>query len=76
MIDRHEPTVLPLIDPALCDGCGVCTRLCPTGALGMEGRLAIVASPAKCSYNGICALSCPHQAIQLPYIVVFADGQE
>jgi Pyruvate/2-oxoacid:ferredoxin oxidoreductase delta subunit len=31
--DRREPSLLPAIDQALCNGCGICIARCPTAAL-------------------------------------------
>ncbi len=30
-----QPCVPPSLDPALCDGCGLCVRACPCGAATM-----------------------------------------
>ena len=61
---------IPLIDPKRCDGCGLCVRVCPTGALAMNGALAIVAWPEICEYTGLCEMICPMKAIQRPFEIV------
>jgi len=64
--------IMPELDPAQCDGCGLCVERCPTGALAMQGALAIIARPDLCSYCATCEDICPAGAIALPYQIVFA----
>jgi NAD-dependent dihydropyrimidine dehydrogenase PreA subunit len=64
-------TLLPLIDTALCDGCGWCVTYCVAGALEMANGKAILAHPALCNYDAACEDACPVDAIALPYQVVF-----
>jgi len=66
-------TLLPLIDTALCDGCGHCLTHCPTGALGMANGKAILTHPERCDYDAACEDVCPTGAIALPYQIVFAN---
>jgi len=64
--------IMPEIDPTKCDGCGLCVRRCPTGALAMQGSLAVIAQPDVCSYCATCEDICPTEAIGLPYQIVLA----
>jgi NAD-dependent dihydropyrimidine dehydrogenase PreA subunit len=67
---------MPEIDPTKCDGCGLCVEHCPTGALAMQGALAVIAQPDLCSYCATCEDICPAEAIGLPYQIVLApQGQ-
>ena len=69
---QHARQPVPLIDPARCDGCGLCVRVCPTGALAVKDGLAVVAAPEACNYTGLCEAACPTQAIQRLFeIVIF-----
>jgi ferredoxin len=65
--------ILPTIDIMLCDGCGQCVSVCPSGALGMAGDRAALARPDLCAYDGACELACPRGAISVPYAIVFGD---
>ena len=56
---------VPLIDPTRCDGCGLCVRVCPTGALAVQDGEAVVATPEACNYTGLCEAICPTGAIHL-----------
>jgi len=64
--------IMPQIDPAICNGCGLCVTDCPTGAVAMQGRLAVIARPDLCSYCADCEDICPTGAISLPYQIVLA----
>jgi NAD-dependent dihydropyrimidine dehydrogenase PreA subunit len=61
---------VPIIDPALCDGCGLCVRACPSHALALEQGKAIVARPDACQYDGYCEMICPVQAIIRPFLII------
>lgn len=61
---------IPLIDPQLCDGCGLCIRACPTKALNLRNGKAVVANPLACEYSGLCEAVCPTQAITRPFEIV------
>lgn len=63
---------VPEILPARCDGCGLCVRVCPTGALVLMAEKATLAHPAACEYHGLCERICPRQAISRPFQIVFS----
>jgi thioredoxin reductase (NADPH) len=64
-----EPVSLhPLIDPAVCVGCGTCVRACPEGdVLGLIGGRAELVAPTRCIGHGECAKACPTAAITLVF---------
>ena len=64
--------IMPQIDSDKCNGCGLCVTDCPTGAVAMHGRLAVIARPDLCSYCADCEDICPTEAISLPYQIVLA----
>lgn len=55
-----------------CTACGICTRICPAGALlrapGPEGsgRYYMALLPHKCTGCGLCSRVCPEQALAAP----------
>mgnify|MGYP006282496857 CR=1 FL=1 len=62
------------VDEEICQGCGICVKVCPTQALGrgpvggskkhvMENIIPTVVDPNTCSYCGLCAYMCPWNAI-------------
>ena len=61
--DRTVDQIRPVIDPDLCNGCGVCAN-CIHGAITMEDKKAetILENCVRC---GVCASICPVDAITL-----------
>ena len=62
-----EPASLhPVIDKALCLGCGACVSACPEGEIiGLiEGKAELI-EPTHCIGHGACKAACPFDAITL-----------
>lgn len=51
-----------LIDPVLCDGCGICVEVCRFDALDGDARPPIV-DPIACDGCAACVYQCPNEAI-------------
>jgi NADH:ubiquinone oxidoreductase subunit F (NADH-binding)/NAD-dependent dihydropyrimidine dehydrogenase PreA subunit len=51
------------IDPEKCNGCGVCTRACPHGAISGSKKQVHVIDPEKCQKCGICKSECKFEAV-------------
>ena len=47
--------------PELCDGCGVCVEVCPSGAISVSSKAEV--NPFMCTECGICVPACPREAI-------------
>ncbi|MGI9422655.1 MAG: NAD(P)-binding domain-containing protein [Hyphomicrobiaceae bacterium] len=64
-----QPSSLhPVIDPAICLGCGACARACPEGdVIGLIGGKAALIEPTQCIGHGACKLACPYDAISLVF---------
>ncbi|MGB9722794.1 MAG: ATP-binding protein [Chloroflexia bacterium] len=69
----NETMILPIILEERCTGCGDCVEACPTGALELRGRRAVLARPEDCRYCADCETICPQGAIALPFEIVFGD---
>lgn len=66
-----KATVLPVILPERCTGCGDCVGTCPAGALELVAGRAVLVRPEDCAYCGDCETLCPQEAIALPFEIVF-----
>lgn len=67
---------LPRIDRDLCTGCGDCIAQCPVDALGQVAQKAALVRPDLCTYCTLCEDICPVEAIELPFLICFADGRD
>lgn len=55
------------VDAQVCDGCGLCVAICPTGAISQKSTpegLAMEERVSHCLDCGVCLQACPHQAIR------------
>jgi len=56
-------TMVAVVDPELCVGCGACEQVCPSGVIS-AGQVARVDS-ARCTGCGQCVAECPRGALTL-----------
>ncbi|MDI9499133.1 MAG: 4Fe-4S binding protein [Bacillota bacterium] len=71
----RKVTQLAVVDPAICTGCRICTRVCPVLAITVVDRKAVVNNPA-CTGCGGCEQRCSFRAITMierddPYEIRF-----
>ena len=67
-------SVLPVLDPARCDGCGLCVTVCRCGALVMTGNTVTLLQVDDCGWCCDCELVCETGALQCPYEIVVVEG--
>ena len=67
---------LPIINPELCNGCGLCLTVCDCGALILTGSIIAFAETEDCGYCTECEAVCPTGAIQCPYEIVIEETFE
>jgi ferredoxin len=56
---------LPVLNEALCTGCGDCVAVCPTDCLAMAGPCPWMPRPAACVSCTLCVLVCPAHALEM-----------
>ena len=64
LIMAKVSTATFVVDEDLCYGCGACIALCPTNALDLVNRLAIV-EQKDCTHCEYCIPSCPVFALSI-----------
>jgi NADH:ubiquinone oxidoreductase subunit F (NADH-binding) len=58
-----EDLTLMAIEDSLCEGCGICIKHCPVGAISGEKKQVHHIDLDKCSNCGVCIQNCPFDAI-------------
>ncbi|MBE9530298.1 MAG: CoB--CoM heterodisulfide reductase iron-sulfur subunit A family protein, partial [Proteobacteria bacterium] len=62
--------IVSVVDEDNCNGCGICERVCPYGAMHLieiSGLIKAQSTPASCKGCGLCAASCPSKAVDMCY---------
>jgi MinD superfamily P-loop ATPase len=68
--------VKPILDEALCNGCGLCVDVCRCGALVIVKNIIKIIDVNDCGYCTECELVCPTGAIQCPFEIVVEESIE
>ncbi len=69
-----EDAVTLSLDPALCNGCGLCVAVCPHAVFRLEQKRALLADRGACMECGACARNCEPGAIRVRAGVGCAAG--
>ncbi len=60
----YLPDVTTLsLDSSRCNGCRMCTKVCPHGVFGLEGGKAMIMRRDACMECGACARNCEQGAL-------------
>ena len=71
----YLPDVVTLaLDETICNGCGMCTKVCPHAVLEMRDGKAHIVDRDYCMECGACARNCPIAAISVRAGVGCAAG--
>ena len=62
------------LDQEKCNGCGMCTKVCPHEVFGLHKGLAQIIRRDNCMECGACSMNCPMQAITVKSGVGCAAG--
>lgn len=68
---KDEHTLDQPVFSSECKGCGICVKLCPFGAIEMEGS-SVKFNYDRCGGCSICILQCPNKCLK-PRKAVFDD---
>lgn len=69
-----ESTITLELDPARCNGCGMCVAVCPHAVFRLEEKRAFLADRGACMECGACAKNCERGAIRVRAGVGCAAG--
>ena len=64
-VPSHEPYPIPVVDPELCTGCGICQQACGPEAIQVVDAIAVI-DETKCISCEACVQGCPEQATHMP----------
>jgi NAD-dependent dihydropyrimidine dehydrogenase PreA subunit len=69
-----KDTVTLELDVTKCNGCAMCTMVCPHNVFALRNKKAAITNRDKCMECGACARNCPEGAIYVRTGVGCAAG--
>lgn len=71
----YIPGVVTLkLNENLCNGCGMCVKVCPHEVFSLSGRKAHIIRKDNCMECGACEMNCPVSAVTVKAGVGCAAG--
>lgn len=67
-------TVMPLLAPEKCNGCGLCVSVCRCEALVLIENVITITESKLCGWCTQCEMVCPTQAILCPFEIVIEES--
>ena len=67
-------SIMPIIDQAKCDGCGLCVTVCKCGALVLSNNTVAIVEVDNCGWCTDCELVCATGAVQCPFEIVVLES--
>ena len=67
--------VSPQVDAALCQGCGLCTDLCPVAAVRLDEEGVVTTDASACIRCCACVKACPTHARHMTHPALLAVAQ-
>ena len=67
---------MPIVNPELCDCCGLCVTVCHCGALVLVENTVTIVETEACGFCTECEAVCPTGAISCPYEIVIEEHYE
>jgi MinD superfamily P-loop ATPase len=64
---------LPMIDPEMCNGCGLCVSVCSGRALVLIDNVITIIETEECGWCTLCEAVCPTGAISCPFEIVIEE---
>jgi Na+-translocating ferredoxin:NAD+ oxidoreductase RNF subunit RnfB len=64
---------VPVVQEALCTGCGACVAACRPNSLEVVDGLALLARPDTCGSEEHCIKPCPEDAIHMAWADMAGD---
>jgi ferredoxin len=64
MYNAYETNTLTL-NPDACNGCTLCTQVCPHDVFAMRDHKAVLMHSGRCMECGACMVNCPTDAIHV-----------
>ena len=64
---------LPVVDDAICTGCGRCLEACGPRSLQIVRSAAVLARPGNCGSDEFCMAACTEGAIRMEWVDLAGD---